>query len=147
MNNDTLSTLLRSIGIRPYRSESYNPKYDAQTNLVGRTHYVDDDTLRGFRARITDTGQAHDGLSFWLVEAVGSKPSDIPGGHFRFVAFDVFGTTITERDMWHRSTQAAVKAGQAWLAQWDAIGHTSARLTERAAALHKEADAIAAALA
>ncbi len=39
-----------------YRSESNNPKWNAQSNLSGRTHYVDEDTLRWHKSRAT--GQA-----------------------------------------------------------------------------------------
>ena len=100
-----LHDLLRSIGSAPFRSESGHPKWDAQRNLQGRTHYVDDDTLKGFKARILDAGLAHDGLTYWLIESVGSKPTD-PRRNKRFVAFDVFGTVLTLRDDW-RATKSS----------------------------------------
>ena len=35
-----------------YSEESYNPKRNAQANLAGRSHFVDDDTLRFFAGRV-----------------------------------------------------------------------------------------------
>ena len=136
--NNHMQTLLRTIGLYPFRSESGYAHYDAQRNLSGRTHYVDDDTLRGFRAKITDSGLAHDGLTYWIVESVRSKPSDIPGGHFRFVAFDVDGTVLTTRDVWHTSTAKARTHGVAWLAAHDATSHTHQLLADRAARAKRE---------
>lgn len=37
-----------------YREQGNNPKYHAQRNLQGRTHYVDDDTLRFHKAEKDD---------------------------------------------------------------------------------------------
>ena len=137
-----MKTLLQSLGLYPFQSQSGYPLADAQRNLSGKTHYVDDDTLRGFRAKITDAGIAHGGLTYWIIESVRSKPSDIPGGHFRFVAFDVDGSVLTTRDVWHRSTAAAHKHGVAWLASHDATAHTRALLATRAARAKREAEQI-----
>lgn len=123
----SLSSVLQQLGFSPFQCHSCYPLGDAQRNLSGRTHYVDDDTLRFFLARILYTGREHDSLTFWLVESVRSKPDSLPGGRIRFVAFDVFGSVVS-RDEWHRSSKAAIKAGRAWLAQHDAVAHTRAAL-------------------
>ena len=41
---------LRSYGKAPYSCQGSYPLTDAQTNLRGRTHYVDSDTLSYFKA-------------------------------------------------------------------------------------------------
>ena len=38
--------------MRFYKTESDHPKVNAQRNLMGRTHYVDPDTLRWHKSRI-----------------------------------------------------------------------------------------------
>lgn len=37
-----------------YRNESSDAKTNAQRNLCGRTHYVDEDTLRWHKSRVLD---------------------------------------------------------------------------------------------
>ena len=132
-----LHDLLRSIGSAPFRSESGHPQWDAQRNLMGRTHYVDDDTLKGFKARILDAGLAHDGLTYWLIESVGSKPTD-PRRNKRFVAFDVFGTCLVGRNDWKATSAQCDKLRHAWIDSFDAVAHTEQALRERAKRLKAE---------
>lgn len=76
-----------------YRQESSYPKPNAQMNLQGRTHYVDDDTLRFHKSRILSTRVLEGGLLFGLIESCAADPD----GHkrvFRPVIFDVFGNVV-----------------------------------------------------
>lgn len=145
---ENLAAALRLTGIYPFQSHSCHADYDAERNLRGRTHYVDADTLKGFQARILDSGlyakgvpgwECSDALIFWIVESVNSRP-DHKGKNKRFVAFDVFGTVINDRASlsgepeagWHRNTEAARKEGLAGLAGFNAVKHTRDTLANRA---------------
>lgn len=97
--------------IKLFEDKSYNAKYNAQANLIGRTHYVDDNTLRFHKSRVIKA-QAHDrGLLFSIVT------SDAVDMHntsreFRYVIFDVFGTVLGRLELGdgYRTSRAAEKA-------------------------------------
>lgn len=76
-----------------YRNESSDPKRNAQRNLQGRTHYVDDDTLRFHKSRILSARHVDGGLLFAIVT---SDATDYQGKTrgFRYVVFDLFGTVL-----------------------------------------------------
>lgn len=76
-----------------YRDRYSNPKANAQDNLGGRTHYVDDDTLRFFHARVLASEVFADGLLFGLIESYAADMNNRTRG-FRGVLFDVFGDTV-----------------------------------------------------
>lgn len=99
-----------------YTEHSSNPKYNAQYNLEGRTHYVDDDTLKFHKSRIISTHIVDDGLLFVLIE---SYQVDYEGTSraFRPVVFDVFGGVV-ERPI----LEAGYKTSkQACTAMWDIL--------------------------
>lgn len=131
---EAIKSALRSAGHFPFRTESGYPKYDAQRNLQGRTHYVDDDTLRSFKARILTVMQSPDGLLYGIVESVGSKPYDSRKNK-RAVLFDVFGTVLSERDAWRATSATAQKELAAMIADFDTQAHycdTMEKLAKRA---------------
>jgi hypothetical protein len=103
-----------------YRCESSNAKWNAQRNLSGRTHYVDDDTLRFHKSRVLQSGTSDQGLIFWLVESVALVMDGSKRG-FRFVLFDIFGNTI-ERPSLEDSYRTAEQARRA---MWDALNKIS----------------------
>ena len=95
-----------------YTDSSYDPKWNAQKNLMGRTHYVDDDTLRFHKSRILCSDPLQDGLLFGLVESVSLDMNNTKRG-FRYVMFDIFGTVVGTRaslDDCYKSSNAARKA-------------------------------------
>jgi len=143
---DTIKTALNYTGFHPYRHESCYPDSNAEKNLQGRTHFVDPQTLRYFKSRILDSGISHDGLVFWLIESNRSKPFECDKNK-RFVAFDVFGSQIFERDSWQKTSKAAWKEGSAWLAGFDALSHTESELRAKATRDAENAQAIFNALA
>jgi hypothetical protein len=126
--HQSLKQSLSVLRVYPYQSESCYPLSNAQRNLSGRTHYVDDDALRYFKARINSAHEYQDGLLFCLIESVG-HPS--LGRVHRFVAFDVFGDVVTERESFRRSSRQAEKDKHAFLASFDAVAHTWKRIGER----------------
>lgn len=133
-----LQSAMQSAGVRAYRCESSYPEYDAPRNLQGRTHYVDADTLKAFNARILNAGHSKDGLLYWLVESVNSRPNH--GGHTRrAIVFDVFGDIVNERanmaetqGEWFKDTRKAENAAFDFLKSFDAVKHTREKLKARA---------------
>ena len=131
-----LTSALNAAGVRPYRYEACDLTYDAQRNLQGRTHYVNPDTLKGFQARILTAYSTPDGLLYVLVESVQSRP-DHGGYTRRVVVFDVFGDIINERadhaetqGEWFRDTAKADASAAAFVAEFDAVRHTTAKLAD-----------------
>lgn len=112
-----------------YRDESSTPKYDAQRNLCGRTHYVDDDTLRFHKSRILSTHVTDNGLLFALVESCALDMNNMRRG-YRHVIFDVFGNTIDRQDIdsCHKTSKAAKSAMWAALNSIDAKAVTLAAI-------------------
>ena len=109
-----------------YSHESSTPKWNAQRNLQGLTHYVDDDTLRFHKSKVISTYITDNGLLFVLIESA-SKDWENRSRGFRYVIFDVFGNVVGNRvkldDMWSTS-KAATKAMLAELNTLDAIAIT-----------------------
>jgi hypothetical protein len=102
-----------------YQNKSCYPKPNAQDNLQGRTHYVDDDTLRAFRSKIISTHIVYDGLFFALVESLSLDYNHTKRG-FRYVIFDIFGTVI-DRPKLEEAWRTSEKAEKAMWAQIDKI--------------------------
>lgn len=128
---ERIKTALYNQGISLFTCKSSCPEYDAPRNLQGRTHYVDPDTLKAFGARILNGGDAADGLLYWMVESVSSRPQN--GGYTRrMVIFDVFGEVLNERDTWHKVTEKAVNEALEFVKTFDALGHTENKLKARA---------------
>jgi len=101
-----------------YSNQHNDPKFNAQRNLQGLTHYVDDDTLRYHKARILRSGALYNGLIFWLIESVSLDYNNTKRG-FRYVLFDTFGTVISRV-----SLEDSYKTHeQAKKAMWEAINN------------------------
>lgn len=99
-----------------YREQSSKPKWNAQRNLQGRTHYVDDETLRFHKSRVLEARHIENGLFFYIIT------SDAVDMHntkreFRFVIFDVFGSVVARPELGKggSSSQWARKA------MWDVL--------------------------
>lgn len=82
--------------MRLFETKSSYEKPNAQQNLSGRTHYVDDDTLRFHHARILRAGHVCGGLLFYIVESTAMDPDNRRRG-YRGVVFDLFGTVVNAR--------------------------------------------------
>ena len=108
-----------------YRDESSNAKWNAQRNLSGRTHYVDDDTLRFHKSRVISSYVTDNGLLFAIVTSDALDMNNTRRG-FRYVIFDVFGTSIERTNIEESFTtsRAACKAMWAALNAMDAKAHT-----------------------
>jgi len=124
-----------------FSHESRNARYNAQRNLEGRTHYVDDATLRCFRSRILLTAINANGLLFGMVESVSLNPNHTQRG-FRAVVFDVFGTIIERRGLedCRKTRKAAENDMRETMHKTDALAHTLTAIEEQKRAFARELD-------
>lgn len=107
MNN--IINALNELSIYQFRTESSYSDNDAQRNLKGRTHYVDDATLKCFKARILRGCNSKNGLYYVLQESLPHPDFDMKRVR-RNVVFNVFGRVIHEfRDVCHTSALKADK--------------------------------------
>lgn len=144
MTLEKIQSALHAYGVDLYRDESSYPVPRAQRALSGRTHYVDDDTMKYFGARINSSHADHNGLYFYLLESV-KHPS--MGRVHRAVVFDVFGTVLTERNDGLRKTSKQARADlDAFLASFDPVAHTETELRKRIARDQKRLNETVAAL-
>lgn len=106
-----------------YKTQSSDELCNAQRNLTGRTHYVDQDTLRFHKSRILRTAIVDKGLLFCLIESCALDMHNTRRG-FRYVVFDVFGSTISSPSLedCYSSKKAAEKA------MWEAVNKIDAKL-------------------
>lgn len=81
-----------------YRSESDNPKWNAQRNLAGRTHYVDDDTLRWHKSKVLSTYITDHGLLFAIITSDALDMNNTKRG-YRYAIFDVFGNVVARPNL------------------------------------------------
>lgn len=135
-----IAEALKSLYVKLFGYESGDPKYNAQRNLAGRTHYVDDETLRYHKSRVTSSGQI--GASWGLLFRV--TTSDALDMHntrrgFRCAVFDVFGTIVYREELEHAfsSSAAAQKACNA--EEFDLVAHYQKVIAERLAQAEQEA--------
>ena len=114
---------------QPYTEKSCCPKYDAQQNLMGRTHYVDDDTLRWHKSRILETYYTDGGLLFALIESVAMDMHNTQRG-FRYVIFDICGNVISRAKLEdaHKTKKQAIGAMWTDLNEIDAEAVTLAAI-------------------
>jgi hypothetical protein len=128
---------------RPFQERYFSqPKHEAQEALLGRTHYVDDATLRYFHARIIDARPIMEGLFFEIMES-SSKDMHNTARGFRVVVFDVFGETVYRpgiEDM--KSTSAAARKAYKTEFAIDPAAHYAEKLQSRARTLAREAEAL-----
>ncbi len=98
-----------------------SPKLEAQEHLNGRTHYVDDATLRWHKSRVLNCDITRDGLLCWIITSDALDMDNTRRG-FRYVVFDVFGNVVSRNDIEdaYKTSKAARKALSEWLANADA---------------------------
>lgn len=104
-----------------YAQLASNPKHNAQRNLEGRTHYVDDDTLRFHKSRIISARAVDQGLLFAIVTSDSLNFENTKRG-FRYVVFDIAGEVVSRNELADAvsTSAAATKQMWAWLNQADA---------------------------
>ncbi len=77
-----------------YENKSYVPVINAQNNLMGRTHYVDPDTLKFHKVKLVESNVHDNGLLFSIIESVALDWGNTKRG-FRYVVFDLFGHVVS----------------------------------------------------
>lgn len=115
-----------------YERKSSDPLRNAQLNLAGRTHYVDDDTRRYFRSRILSARSTDDGLLYAIVESC-SGDHEHKTRIFRHVIFDIFGTVIDRPNMNKDGERVYKSQAPATAAMWRALEAIDADAVTRAA--------------
>ena len=139
----TIKKALIEANARPYQERYFRyPKDEAQEALIGRTHYVDDSTLRYFSVRITSARPIMEGLFFEIMESSATNMDKTARG-FRVVVFDVFGEAVYRPSLEHmkRTSAQALKAYQADF-NIDPAAHYAEKLQSRARTLAREAEAL-----
>ena len=137
MDNNKLATIIRSLNTELFSNKSGYMVDNVVRNLENRTHYVDKDTLRFFNARIVGGSDQCVGTVFRLIESLPNGPGGKRG--FRFVAFDVWGTVMNEREFFTTS-QKATTAFYTWLGTFDLIGHYREAFASNASRAKREHD-------
>lgn len=89
---------LKPLHVQLFECKSCDPKHNAQRNLEGRTHYVDDDTLKWHKSRVASSGHFANGLLFAITTSDSLDMNNTKRG-FRCVVFDLFGTTVYRPDL------------------------------------------------
>jgi len=122
LNSELVKIVSDYTNARPYENRSCSPKAYAQDQLSGRTHYVDESTLKYFNARISLARPVALGLFFLICESVTTPEG---GRGFRFVLFDVFGTVIfhPNLDQLKNTSEKAKKYFYQWFDQLDVTAH------------------------
>lgn len=128
MTTDALATKLKAIGLELYRERSGYPLSQAQRNLEGRTHYVDDKSIKFHAAKIISCNVLDDGLILGIVESVKAGFNEQESGRvYRPVFFDVFGNDIYRPDI-ENSFKTAKQANASFWAQAEMIDAIKATL-------------------
>lgn len=140
MAKKTLCDALRAAGYSLFDREPYGAKQCAQANLIGRTYYADDSTLRCFHARITSANILAQGAAFWIIESVALDHQNTRRG-FRYVCFDVDGNVIGRVGLCdaYSSADKARKAFWEWLGKFDLSAHYREALKSKANRLTAQA--------
>lgn len=99
MNSEEMIAALKKAGVLLFKEYSGMPLNQAQRNLSGRTHYVDDTTIRSFNAKIHSVHVLDEGLLLGIVESVQKGFNESDGRFFRPVFFDLFGNTVYRPDI------------------------------------------------
>lgn len=132
-----LSDALRLQGVEVFRDESSYPLNRAQRNLAGKTHYVDDDTMKFHSSRILSCSVLDDGLLLGIVESAATYDGRRV---YRPVFFDIFGTVVSRVDLddSFKSADAARKEFWRLAESLDAVKFTIEALVTKRARLSRD---------
>jgi hypothetical protein len=121
-----------------YSSKATNPRLNAQRNLMGRTHYVDPDSLRFHKSRVLSARHVDGGLLF-AITCRDALDFDATSYGYRFVIFDLNGHVVerTELEGAFKSHKAATKA------MWETLNKLDAKALTIAGIRRAKARAIA----
>lgn len=141
MNKQTAQTICQALEQQEFHSKYYSTaRANAQSMLTGRTHYVDDSTLRYFNSRITAAQPSTFGLFYRITESCASN-YDGTGRGFRVVLFDLNGQTVyrPNLDSLHSTGVKAEKAFYEWFESFDPLAYYREELATHARRAHARA--------
>jgi len=127
-----------------FQCRSCDPKWNAQENLspVGN-HFVDDDTLKYFSARVQESWDFANGTLFAIKSTVGAGKTGDKGNH-RLDVFDLFGHDVARFDA---NNAKSVKAQyDLWVEGFNALAHYKESGRMQARSLRREAARLSKAL-
>jgi hypothetical protein len=136
---ETLSTALKVQGFELFSNKSSDAKSQAQRNLSGKTHYVDEDTLKFHSARVLSCTVTDNGLLLGILESTATYDGKRV---YRPVFFDIFGTVVSRCDLDDASKSAETARKEFWkLAnELDAVALTLSALEKRRHDLLRETE-------
>ena len=141
-----LADALHAAGYSRFCDKSYSSRVrDAQLNLEGRSHYVDESTMRYFKSKVLTSGDHFHGLIYALVESVALNSDNTLRG-YRPVLFDVFGTVMSRVTLEnaYKTPDSARKARYAALDALDVLGHYREAIASKRRMLQRESMALTA---
>lgn len=130
--------IARACDAKRFHRHSYNAKACAQRNLSGRSNYCDNNTLKYFHSRIQSARPECEGLVLVIVESVAADYKNTSRG-FRFVAFDLFGAVLNDRDKTHKKSDKARADAAAWLESFDVLAHYRDEMIRRVESMERRA--------
>ena len=140
-----LRDALDKAGVFHFRmNSSYKPKLAAQNALAGKSHYVDDQTLKLFNSKVLDAGPILDGLFYFIRESKSNGFDHVERIH-DYKYFDIWGNTVremdkkSERDECYSSAQLA-NSEQRWF-DVNPLEYYSRELNRRAVQKQAEVEA------
>lgn len=148
MNDKTAQTICQALEQQQYHSKHYSAaRANAQAMLTGRTHYVDDSTLRYFNSRIVAAQPSTFGLFYRITESC-HRSYDGDGRGFRVVLFDLNGQTVYRPDLdsMHSTAAKAEKAFYDWFESFNPQAYYREELAMHAKRAHKRAANLEAAI-
>ena len=121
-----------------YEDKSGSATRNAQLNLMGRSHYVDPDTLRFHKSKVLKTVVTDNGLLLALVESYAADYEETDR-RFRGVIFDICGGVIVRPKLMDgsRTRRAAEKLMWKALNGLDAVSLTLQAI-DKAALIYTE---------
>ena len=148
MNTEQLAKTIEATWAHLYKDRYYSdPIALAQDQLMGRTHYVDPETLRYHHARVLRARPVCSGLLFRIIESTAADYQNTKRV-YRYVVFDIWGEVVTRPELEDSfsSTDKALKAFDKWLAGFDLVDYYRVQLAARVKRTQEEADRLQTAL-
>jgi hypothetical protein len=148
MNNEQLAKTIEATWVHLFKDRYYSdPTAQAQDQLMGRTHYVDPETLRHHHARVLRARPVCSGLLFRIIESAAADYQNTKRV-YRYVVFDVWGEVVTRPELEDSfsSTDKALKAFDQWLAGFDLVDYYRVQLADRVKRTQAETDRLQTAL-
>jgi hypothetical protein len=119
MENNQLADAISSLNLGLFGYKSSHAKYNAQENLRGKTHFVDDDTMRFFGSRISRASHTASGLLFYVIESSYLDMNKTKRG-FRYAVFDLFGNEVARQSL-DEALSSSEKAHKAMYKRIDSL--------------------------